>query len=685
MLAQHRCGVWRGADIAHAGSTGRVHLYPIVKIALTACTVQLGAAQVLFLGNAAPANETCASCRSVAVAAKTIDFAGNSNLLCMNCALVSVGVLPKSVSPSAAPMPRRTQQSQQQSQQAPQSPQQSQSASKDDPKRRRRSNSVPEALSDSSLMVAFAAEMPADMQTLDSRLKDKFYMNMNREQAEKKLAGRLPGTFVVRRREKLSKKVPQDNKQFAISFVDKKTLQVGHSVVTYDPALKVYTMEGSPKEFDTLVSVLEAYNFLKPVDPAAVARRVEYSKQQHDQFQEKFGQLVKTAERQAELKPGDAVAPGAAAPASVPSSASGRKALTRAAPMRGGLVNAAPATLARTGMRGESDDGTRFNVERRAQPVAYDQLPPTLGPEATNKKITIQYSELPDSAAIRAELGGDDDDTSPTPTPAPAAAPSPPIAQQPRRDLPVRRLAATDNRILANSNHAQLPAQRGTRPTSPGPALPNSPSPPPQTQQQQQHQQLPQRSTSPPPRQAPQRNSPVASPARPPLSRQQQQQQIPPPPQQQQQLQQQQQQQANALAMPPPPEFRTMQIQPPSVARPSSKPKGPTEPGYVAPNDPLARYPWYHGKLNARSANALVQGQRVGTFLVRESSQPGCFAIASTRPDGTVCHTLVNCTNGLYSYDGQEMTPLPPFSALHELIDHLVTGGALKHPLARAN
>jgi hypothetical protein len=410
MLAQHRCGVWRGADIAHAGSTGRVHLYPIVKIALTACTVQLGAAQVLFLGNAAPANETCASCRSVAVAAKTIDFAGNSNLLCMNCALVSVGVLPKSVSPSAAPMPRRTQQSQQQSQQAPQSPQQSQSASKDDPKRRRRSNSVPEALSDSSLMVAFAAEMPADMQTLDSRLKDKFYINMNREQAEKKLAGRLPGTFVVRRREKLSKKVPQDSKQFAISFVDKKTLQVGHSVVTYDPALKVYTMEGSPKEFDTLVSVLEAYNFLKPVDPAAVARRVEYSKQQQDQFLDKFGQLVKTAERQAELKPNDAAAAAASnnnnGGSVAPSSASARKALTRAPPMRGGLINQQPpATMARTGMRGESDDGGRAAFERRSQPVAYDQLPPTLGPDATKQKVTIQYSELPDSAAIRAELG----------------------------------------------------------------------------------------------------------------------------------------------------------------------------------------------------------------------------------------------------------------------------------------
>jgi hypothetical protein len=31
------------------------------------------------------------------------------------------------------------------------------------------------------------------------------------------------------------------------------------------------------------------------------------------------------------------------------------------------------------------------------------------------------------------------------------------------------------------------------------------------------------------------------------------------------------------------------------------------------------------------------------------------------------------------------MTPLPPFNSLHELIEHLVTGGALKHALARTN
>jgi hypothetical protein len=659
----------------------------------------LGAAQVLFLGNAA-GTDTCTSCRIATVSAKTIDFAGNSNVLCVNCALVSVGVLPKSVAPNAAPVPRRSNQQQQPQQQQQQQQQQS-ASSKDDPKRRRRSNSVPEALSDSSLMVAFAAEMPADMQTLDSRLKDKFYINMNREQAEKKLAGRLPGTFVVRRREKLSKKVPQDSKQFAISFVDKKTLQVGHSVVTYDPALKVYTMEGSPKEFDTLVSVLEAYNFLKPVDPAAVARRVEYSKQQQDQFLDKFGQLVKTAERQAELKPNDAAAAAASnnnnGGSMAPSSASARKALTRAPPMRGGLINQQPpATMARTGMRGESDDGGRAAFERRSQPVAYDQLPPTLGPDATKQKVTIQYSELPDSAAIRAELAAvDDSDTSSSSTPAtvspPAASPAPAQSPPARRDLPVRRLAATDNRLLATSggsgvhaNHAQLPAQRNTRPTSPGPSMPSptlSPSPPPQQPQQQQQQQPQQqmRSSSPPPRQAPQRNSPVPSPAR---RQAPQQQQLPPPPQQQQQ--QQSQQQPQQQVSPPQQDFRTMQIPPQTIARPSSQPK-PAQPGYVAPTDPMARHSWYHGKLNARAANALVQGQRVGTFLVRESSQPGCFAIASTRPDGTVCHTLVNCTNGLYSYDGQEMTPLPPFGALHELIDHLVTGGALKHPLARAN
>ena len=114
-------------------------------------------------------------------------------------------------------------------------------ATREQARQRRRSNSNPERPRNAALGVSgpsglSAARMPPDMQTLDSRLRDRFFMHMNREQAEERLRGRLPGTFVLRWREKVSKRAPPNSVQFAISFVDRKTLQVGHSVLTYDPA-----------------------------------------------------------------------------------------------------------------------------------------------------------------------------------------------------------------------------------------------------------------------------------------------------------------------------------------------------------------------------------------------------------------------------------------------------------------
>lgn len=649
--------------------------------------LELGTTQVLFTTSN---TDTCTYCRTAPNAAKTIDFAGNSSFACANCALVSVGVLPKSVSPNAAPVARRANVVRMPASPSP-SPTPS-SATADTgsntaaasgtgsrvarpnaalaasqaasprgatagatataapaavDKTRGRSNSDPEPVSDSSLLAAYAGELPVDMQTLDSRLKDKFYLNMNREQAEKKLAGRLPGTFVVRRREKLSMRVAQDSKQFAISFVDRKTLQVGHSVVTYDAALKTYTMEGSPKEFDTLVSVLETYHFIKPVDLATVARMVEYSKAQQEQFNQKFGQLVKETERQAELKP-DAAAPAAGGAAGAAPASAGSRKIVRSTPKRAGLANQAPqqaATVARGSNigRGFSDDGVK-SMERRAQPVAYEQLPPT---DAGNKKVVIQYGELPDSPAIRAELL--QDDTEPLP---------PRRASAPRRSNELSASASPTTTPPARNSGGN--ANTAVRPTSPGvPASPASPSPPPTDMQT--------RSMSPPRRSSPVPGAAAAGAAARLPSRQQQQ-QLPPPPLAQSQAIQQQY-----------PTLAQMAAQPQPAAANAARPVG-----NVSAQDPLARFPWFHGKLNARAANALVQNQRVGTFLVRESSQPGCYAIASTRPDGSVCHTLVNCiNNNQYAYDGQDLSLLPAFNALHELIDHLIVNG-LTHPLTRA-
>ena len=108
-------------------------------------------------------------------------------------------------------------------------------ATRDQVRQRRRSNSNPERVKDSGAG-RLTSDMPRDMQTLDSRLRDRFFMHMNREQAEQRLQGRLPGTFVLRWRDKVSSRAPPNATQFAISFVDRKTLKIGHSVLTFDPA-----------------------------------------------------------------------------------------------------------------------------------------------------------------------------------------------------------------------------------------------------------------------------------------------------------------------------------------------------------------------------------------------------------------------------------------------------------------
>jgi len=65
----------------------------------------------------------------------------------------------------------------------------------------------------------------------------------------------------------------------------------------------------------------------------------------------------------------------------------------------------------------------------------------------------------------------------------------------------------------------------------------------------------------------------------------------------------------------------------------------------------LLAYEWYHGKLPKDKAVKLLSGKGVGTFLVRDSSRPGCFAASVVFADG-IRHILVQPgTNGRYVVD----------------------------------
>lgn len=54
----------------------------------------------------------------------------------------------------------------------------------------------------------------------------------------------------------------------------------------------------------------------------------------------------------------------------------------------------------------------------------------------------------------------------------------------------------------------------------------------------------------------------------------------------------------------------------------------------------LAVYGWYHGQITKDDAISLLQNRQPGSFLVRDSSQQGCFAISLKHSAGNVAHIL---------------------------------------------
>jgi len=89
---------------------------------------------------------------------------------------------------------------------------------------------------------------------------------------------------------------------------------------------------------------------------------------------------------------------------------------------------------------------------------------------------------------------------------------------------------------------------------------------------------------------------------------------------------------------------------------------------------------WFEGDYSGNEAVEALTGQAPGTFMVRFSSQPGCYAISFVTVDGSVTHSLVE-HEGVYGNgyrivnEGQPMV----FSTLREVVQYY--GEALKYPL----
>jgi serine/threonine protein kinase len=66
----------------------------------------------------------------------------------------------------------------------------------------------------------------------------------------------------------------------------------------------------------------------------------------------------------------------------------------------------------------------------------------------------------------------------------------------------------------------------------------------------------------------------------------------------------------------------------------------------------LVSYPWYHGELASGQANVVLEGKPIGSFLVRISSQPGCFTVSYVQDENTVLHVLLKKEDGKWMMDG---------------------------------
>jgi hypothetical protein len=86
---------------------------------------------------------------------------------------------------------------------------------------------------------------------------------------------------------------------------------------------------------------------------------------------------------------------------------------------------------------------------------------------------------------------------------------------------------------------------------------------------------------------------------------------------------------------------------------------------------------YFHGDLDSEEAEELLHNQPPGTFLLRFSSFPGCFATSYVNSDGIVCKDLIS---KLPSGEFQLNAAGPAFSSLDSIIDDCKNRGLFNTP-----
>jgi SH2 domain len=93
----------------------------------------------------------------------------------------------------------------------------------------------------------------------------------------------------------------------------------------------------------------------------------------------------------------------------------------------------------------------------------------------------------------------------------------------------------------------------------------------------------------------------------------------------------------------------------------------------------LTKEPWFHGDLSSEEVEELLRGQPVGTFLIRFSSQPGCYASSFVTDRNTIGKSLIKKVPGGYRIEqsaNQQVYPL-----VKELVKDYMRANFFKLPL----
>ncbi|XP_074525649.1 phosphatidylinositol 3-kinase regulatory subunit alpha-like [Halichoeres trimaculatus] len=84
---------------------------------------------------------------------------------------------------------------------------------------------------------------------------------------------------------------------------------------------------------------------------------------------------------------------------------------------------------------------------------------------------------------------------------------------------------------------------------------------------------------------------------------------------------------------------------------------------------------WRLGNIKRNQAESLLRGKRDGTFLVRDSSKPGCYAACSVVVDGEVKHCVINKTSTGFGF----AEPYNLYGSLKELVLHYQHTSLVQH------